>query len=194
VTQGEILLDGRPIQEFDPGELRRVFGWVGQDVFLFSGTVEENIRLSDRSVSQDQLQAWGRLVHLDPFVARFPKGYQTDVKERGVALSAGERQLISFARALSFDPRVIILDEATSYVDMDTERLVQDATSKLISNRTAIIIAHRLVTVRDADRIIVLHHGKIVEEGTHSHLLSKQGTYAKLCRLQFQDAIRVKPS
>jgi ABC-type multidrug transport system fused ATPase/permease subunit len=184
VTQGRILLDGRPIQDYDRRELRRVFGWVSQDVFLFSGTVEENIRVTETSVAN-------RLPELDRFVSRFPKGYQTDVKERGVALSAGERQLISFSRALSVDPRVVVLDEATSYVDMETERVVQDATNRLLENRTAIVIAHRLVTVRDADRIIVLHHGKIVEEGRHGELLARQGVYAKLCRLQFQDAVRV---
>jgi ATP-binding cassette subfamily B protein len=183
LKQGSILLDGRPIQEYDRSALRRAFGWVGQDVFLFAGTIEDNIRLS-RPISDEQIEAWIRAVHLD----RFPQGRRTDVKERGVALSAGERQLISLARALSFDPRVVVLDEATSYIDMETEHLIQEATDRLLEGRTAVIVAHRLVTVRNADRIVVLHQGRVVEEGRHGELVARGGIYAKLCRLQFQAA------
>jgi ATP-binding cassette subfamily B protein len=190
LSQGQILLDGRPIQEYDRQALRRAFGWVSQDVFLFSGTIEENLRLSGRPADEN----WSRAVPVDRFVARFPKGYQTDVRERGVALSAGERQLISLSRALSFNPSVVILDEATSCIDMDTERLIQESTSRLLSGRTAVLIAHRLVTVRDADRIVVLHRGRVVEEGNHRDLLERRGVYEKLCRLQFQDAVRASPA
>lgn len=189
-TEGRILIDGRDIREYDPGTLRRAFGVVSQDVFLFAGTIEENIRLGDRETPFEKVAASARLVNLDRIVAKFPAGFRTDVRERGVAISAGERQLISFARALHYDPRVIILDEATAYVDMETEQLVQDAVFKLISNKTAIIIAHRLATVRTVDRILVLHHGRILEEGSHRELYERGGLYWKLCKIQFAEAVQ----
>lgn len=190
VTEGQILIDGRDIKEYDLETLRRAFGVVSQDVFLFAGTIEENIRLGNAETPFEKIAESARYVNLDRIVTKFPAGFRTDVRERGVALSAGERQLISFARAIHYDPKVIVLDEATSYVDMETEHLVQDAIFKLISNKTAIIIAHRLATVRTVDRIIVLHHGRIIEEGTHRELYQQGGLYSKLCKIQFAEAVQ----
>jgi ABC-type multidrug transport system fused ATPase/permease subunit len=190
VTRGRLRIDGRPLEEYDLRHLRSQFGLVSQDVFLFPGTIEDNIRLPGREASFEQVVEWAKQVHLDRIVSRFPAGYRTDIRERGVALSGGERQLISIARALSFDPRVVILDEATSYVDVETEQRLQEATARLLESRTSIVVAHRLVTVRSSDRILVLHQGRIVEEGSHAELASRDGLYRKLCRLQFHEAGR----
>lgn len=187
--KGEIRLGGRRLAEIDPREVRRRVALVSQDVFLFMGTVEENLRLGRREIPWEEIERTARRVGLDRVVARWPEGYRTQVKERGVALSAGERQVLSLARALSFDPEVVLLDEATSYVDMETERWIQEATRELLKGRSALIVAHRLGTVRDADRILVMHRGRIVEQGTHAELLARGQRYAKLCRLQFQDAV-----
>jgi ATP-binding cassette, subfamily B, multidrug efflux pump len=182
---GSVKIDGRDLREYDLRSLRRSMGLVLQDVFLFSGTVEENIRLGERSIDRARVEASARAVNADRFVARMPKGFDSDVLERGAALSTGERQLLSFARALAFDPRILVLDEATSSVDGQTERLIQDGLFQLMKGRTSLIIAHRLSTIRHADRILVLHRGQVREEGTHEDLVKQDGMYRKLYQLQF---------
>ncbi|HYF01682.1 MAG TPA: ABC transporter ATP-binding protein [Planctomycetota bacterium] len=184
-TSGRVAVDGRDVREFTIAGLRRQMGLVLQDVFFFAGTVEENLRLGE-AIPRERLEAAARAVHADRLLARLPKGWETDVHERGASLSTGERQILSFARALAFDPRILILDEATSSVDAETERLIQDALAKLLKGRTSIVIAHRLSTVQRADRILVLHKGRVREEGTHAELLRLDGLYAKLHRLQFK--------
>lgn len=186
--KGEILLDDVNIRDLDKYELRRNIGVVLQDVFLFTGTIEENIRLQDENISTEKVQEVAKYVNADPFIQRLPKGYQEPVMERGSTLSNGQRQLLSFARTLAFDPKILILDEATSNIDTETELLIQDALGKLIRGRTSIAVAHRLSTIQHSDKIIVLHKGKIVEEGNHSELLSKKGLYYDLYRLQYKDS------
>jgi ATP-binding cassette subfamily B protein len=186
VTSGRILVDGVDIRTRDPVELRRRFGLVLQDVFLFAGTVEENIRLGDRTIPRSRVEEAATAAGADRFLRRLPKGLDTDVRERGTALSAGERQLLSFARALAVDPGILILDEATSNVDTESEHLIQRSLEKLLEGRTSLIIAHRLSTIRHVDRILVLHHGRVVEEGAHEELLRRKGVYGKLYRLQFE--------
>lgn len=187
VTSGRVLVDGVDVREHDPTDLRRRFGTVFQDVFLFSGTVGRNIRLGE-DVPQDRVERAMRLSNAERVLERLPKGYESEIQERGSALSAGERQLLSFARALASDPPVLVLDEATSSVDAETEGLIQDALEKIMKDRTAVIVAHRLSTIRQADRILVLHHGELVEQGTHEELLRRRGVYEKLHRLQWRPA------
>lgn len=182
--EGTVLVDGVDVREHDPVELRRRFGMVFQDVFLFSGTVEENLRLGE-DVSPEMLERAARLSRADRVIARLPQGWKTPVHERGAALSVGERQLLSFARALAADPPILVLDEATSSVDAETEGLVQEAVESMLEGRTALIVAHRLATVREADRILVMHHGRLREDGSHDELLKKGGLYEKLYRLQW---------
>lgn len=182
--QGSVLVDGVDVREHDPVELRRRFGMVFQDVFLFSGTVEENLRLGE-DVSPAMLERAARLSRADRVIARLPQGWNTPVHERGASLSVGERQLLSFARALAADPPILVLDEATSSVDAETEGLVQEAVESMLVGRTALIVAHRLATVREADRILVMHHGRLREQGSHEELLKKGGLYEKLYRLQW---------
>jgi ATP-binding cassette, subfamily B, multidrug efflux pump len=184
---GAVKIDGRDVRDYALGGLRRQMGLVLQDVFLFAGTVEDNLRLGETGLSRERIEAAAKAVHADAFIRRLPQGYATRLEERGATLSAGERQLLSFARALAFDPRILILDEATSSVDGATERLIQDALRTLLAGRTSIVIAHRLSTIQRADRILVLHHGRVAEEGTHAELLGRNGLYAKLHRLQFRD-------
>jgi ATP-binding cassette subfamily B multidrug efflux pump len=185
-TQGTVRVDGADVRERDPVELRRRFGLVLQDVFLFAGSVEENIRLGDRTVTRERVEAAARAAGADRFVQRLPGGFAADVRERGSALSAGQRQLLSVARALARNPEILILDEATSNVDTESEHRFQEALEVLLKGRTALVIAHRLSTIRRVDRILVLHHGKLVEEGAHEELIRKDGVYAKLYRLQFE--------
>lgn len=190
VSKGEILLDGINIREIATSDLRRQMAIVMQDVFLFSGTIRNNITLGDKSISDERLAEAARFVGADRFINRLPSRFEEDVKERGASLSVGQKQLISFARALAFDPRILILDEATSNIDTETENLIQKATEKLLSGRTSIVIAHRLSTIQHASKIIVLHKGEIREQGTHQELLAMGGVYYKLYQLQYKDQER----
>jgi ATP-binding cassette subfamily B multidrug efflux pump len=186
VRRGRILVDGKDVREYDLRALRRRIAVVLQDVFLFSGDIARNIRLGEDDITDEELARAARVVHGDEFVRTLPDGYATRVEERGATLSVGQKQLLSFARALAMDPRILVLDEATSSVDTETERLIQDALEKLLEGRTALIIAHRLSTVQSADRIVVLHHGEIREVGTHQELLKERGLYHRLYQLQYQ--------
>lgn len=183
VARGRILVDGVDIREWDPAALRRRVAVVLQDVFLFSGTLAENVTLGHPDVTRPAVERAARLVHADGFVAAMG-GWEAPVRERGSNLSAGQRQLLAFARALAHDPAVLVLDEATSSVDPETEWLVQDAVERLLERRTALVVAHRLSTIERADRIIVLHRGEVREEGSHVELIARNGIYARLHRLQ----------
>jgi ATP-binding cassette subfamily B protein len=186
VDAGEIFIDGRPIKDFKTGEIRRHFGLVQQEVFLFSGTILDNIRLGDASITPEQVHAAAELVNADKFIERMPEGYMAKLGERGTGLSTGEKQLLAFARTVVMNPKImLVLDEATSNIDSHTERLIQEGLEHLIRDRTALIIAHRLSTIRAADRIIVMHKGEVREMGTHSELIRKRGLYYNLYRLQF---------
>jgi ATP-binding cassette subfamily B multidrug efflux pump len=186
VQQGRVALDGVDVREWDLQRLRSSLALVLQDVHLFTGTIASNIRLGS-DIPMDRVRAAAEAVHAHRFVERLPRGYDTEVKERGATLSVGQKQLLSFARALAHDPRVLILDEATSSVDTETEQLIQDALRVLLRGRTAIVIAHRLSTVQDVDEILVLHKGRIRERGTHQELLGRRGVYWKLYELQYKD-------
>jgi len=183
--RGEIRVGGRPLAEWDAAELRRAVGLVLQDVFLFSGTIESNLRLGDPGLEASALVRAAQEVHAHEFIERLPGGYDAVVRERGATLSAGQRQLLAFARALARDPDLLILDEATSSVDPQTETLIQDALRRLLSGRTSLVIAHRLSTIHNVDRIVVLHHGRVREIGTHAELLERGGIYARLYELQY---------
>jgi ATP-binding cassette subfamily B multidrug efflux pump len=187
VQQGEILVDGTDVREFDLQGLRRSIGIVLQDVFLFSGSVAENIRLGNKQISEAQVNKAAETVHASQFVSRLERQFETEVGERGSSLSVGQKQLLAFARALAYDPKILVLDEATSSIDTETELLIRDALERLMADRTSIIIAHRLSTVQNADRIIVLHHGRIREMGTHQELLRLKGIYWRLYQLQYKD-------
>ena len=182
--RGEIRVDGIPIREVPQKELRRRFGLVLQDVFLFSDDIRYNIRLGEE-ISDAKVREAAREVGADAFIDHLPGGFDQPLGERGASLSVGERQLISFARTLAFDPRVLILDEATSSVDSEVEARIDEATSRLMEGRTSLVIAHRLSTIQGADRILVMHHGELREEGTHQELLDQGGLYARLHELQF---------
>jgi ATP-binding cassette subfamily B multidrug efflux pump len=187
VTEGRILVDGEDIRTIDLRELRRLFSLVLQDVHLFSGTIASNIRLGETTIADARLRTAAASVHAASFIEQLPAGYDTAVAERGATLSVGQKQLLSFARALAFDPRILVLDEATSSVDTETELLIQDALHKLMASRTTIAIAHRLSTIQDMDKILVLHHGQLRESGTHQELLAQRGIYYKLFQLQYRD-------
>ena len=188
VTKGRITVDGVDIRELDLADLRGLFSLVLQDVHLFSGTIAENIRLGQQSIDDDRLKRAAAAVHANAFIDRLPAGYETAVAERGSTLSVGQKQLLSFARALAFDPRVLILDEATSSVDTETELLIRDALHVLMAGRTTIAVAHRLSTIQDMDRILVFHKGQLREVGTHQELLAERGIYFKLFELQYKPA------
>ncbi len=190
IQRGKILLDGVDLREWELKALRENFAVVLQDVFLFSGTIEGNIRLGRDTISEERVQWAAREVHADRFIERLKDKYKAEVRERGAGLSVGQKQLISFARALAFDPALLILDEATSSIDTETEQLIQRAIERVMRDRTSIVVAHRLSTVQNADRIIVLHHGEIREQGTHQDLLAQRGLYWKLYKLQYADASR----
>jgi ATP-binding cassette subfamily B multidrug efflux pump len=185
--QGQILLDGVDLRDADLKELRRLFGVVLQDPFLFSGTVERNIRLGSDHLERADLEEAAEEVNLADFIRALPGGFDEEVRERGATLSTGQKQLISFARALAHRPRILVLDEATSSVDTETEFRVRDALGRMVEGRTSIIIAHRLSTVQTADRILVMHKGRLRESGTHQELLAARGIYWKLYQLQYKD-------
>ena len=185
VWEGRILLDGVDVRDYDLRDLRRRIGVVLQDHFLFAGTVESNISLDDPAVTPDKVQQAARAVHADRFIERLPQGYDEPVRERGSNFSVGQKQLLSFARAIAFDPAVLVLDEATASVDPETEHQIRQALLTLLEGRTSIVIAHRLATVRDANRILVLHHGRLIEQGSHAELLGVEGgIYSTLYSLQ----------
>jgi ATP-binding cassette subfamily B multidrug efflux pump len=186
IDRGSILVDGVDIRDWDKQALRRQLGLVLQDVFLFSGDIASNITLGDERISEARMIEAARRAQIAPFIERLPGGYRAEVQERGSTLSQGQRQLLSFARALAFDPRILILDEATSSVDTETELLIQTALEELLKQRTAIIVAHRLSTIKNADRILVIHKGQIWEQGGHDELLARAGLYARLYDLQYR--------
>jgi len=193
IQRGHILIDGVDITNLPLQHLRRHVGLVLQDVFLFSGSVENNLTLGDSSIDDTKVRRAAELVQADQFIERLPDGYQQDVKERGAALSHGQRQLLAFVRALLYDPEVMVLDEATSSVDTETEALIQQALDRLTEGRTTLAIAHRLSTIQDADQILVMHKGEIREQGTHQELLAQDGLYRKLYDLQYADHARSTP-
>jgi len=187
VDSGRISIGGTDVREFEISDLRRYVATVLQDVFLFSGTVAENITLGNDDIDEESMREVSGYINAEKFIEKLPQKYAQNVGERGSSLSVGERQLLSFARALVYDPKLLVLDEATSSVDTETECLIQDALKKFMAGRTAIVIAHRLSTIRYVDRIIVLHKGRLIEEGTHQELLAAGGHYSKLYELQFRD-------
>jgi ATP-binding cassette, subfamily B, multidrug efflux pump len=186
VTRGRITVDGIDIRDLELTELRGLFSLVLQDVHLFSGTIADNIKLGNAAIEDDRVRRAAQAVHADRFIERLADGYASRVAERGATLSVGQKQLLSFARALAFDPRVLILDEATSSVDTETELLIRDALHALMAGRTTIAIAHRLSTIQDMDKILVLHKGRLRESGTHQELLAQRGIYFKLFELQYK--------
>ena len=196
VQRGHILLDGVDLREWELQSLRENFAVVLQEIFLFSGTIEGNIRLGRADITEERVKWAAQEVSAEPFINRLRSGYQAEVKERGAGLSVGQKQLISFARSLAFDPAILILDEATSSIDTETEQLIQQAIERVMRNRTSIVVAHRLSTIQRADQIIVLHHGEIREQGTHQELLAQHGLYWKLYKLQYADGARpeLRPS
>ena len=189
VQKGEILLDGVNVKDITKENLRRNIGLVIQDIFLFSGSIEDNINLGNDGISFEKVRQSARIIGIEKFIERLPEKYEQNVKERGVTLSQGQRQLITFARALAFDPKILILDEATSSVDTHSEILIQQAIDKLMQGRTSIIIAHRLSTIQKCDKIIVMHKGEIRETGTHHQLLELGGIYSKLYQLQYKESL-----
>jgi ATP-binding cassette subfamily B multidrug efflux pump len=185
VEEGAILVDGIDIRERDIIQLRSQIGLVMQDTFLFAGDIEENIRLGNQKIDEGNVRKVAQVVNAEKFIHRLPHGYHTKVGEGGETLSAGERQLLAFARALSLNPKILVLDEATSHVDPETERLIQEGLTRLLKGRTAIVIAHRLSTIQHADRIVVLHKGRVREIGTHTELMVQKGIYFRLYQLQY---------
>ncbi len=186
VNEGQVLIDGIDLREMELPDLRRAINIVQQNIFLFSGTIEKNINLDNPEISKEDTIAAAKEVHLDSYVQKMPAGYETEVREGGAGLSVGQKQLVAFARALASDPNILILDEATSSVDTETELIIQDALNRLMANRTSIVIAHRLSTIQNADKIIVMHRGEIQEMGTHNELLQKRGIYYRLYQLQYK--------
>lgn len=187
IQKGQILIDGIDIHEIDLDVLRGAIGQVQQDVFIFTGDIKSNISLNNEAISPDDIRRAAEIVNADPFIQKLPHGYDEPVTERGSTLSAGQRQLLSFARTLAYDPKILVLDEATANIDTETETLITQALARLMDGRTTIMVAHRLSTIQHADKIIVMHHGEIKESGTHQELLAKDGLYKKLYELQLMD-------
>lgn len=185
VQKGKILLDGVDVREWDLKDLRENFAVVLQDVFLFSGSLADNIRLGNKKITDEKILWAAQEVHADEFIRNLPEKYNAEVKERGSGLSVGQKQLVSFARALAFEPSILVLDEATSSIDTETEQLIQQAVNRVMQNRTSLIVAHRLSTIQRCDRIMVFHHGELRESGTHNELLTKRGLYWRLYQLQY---------
>jgi ATP-binding cassette subfamily B multidrug efflux pump len=185
LQQGSIMIDGVDLRLAQLSAVRQKLALVLQDVFLFSGNVTENIRLANDEIGEERVKQAARAVNAEPFIERLPDGYQSLVREGGATLSMGQRQLLAFARALAHDPEILVLDEATSNIDTETELLIQDALEKLFKGRTSIVIAHRLSTIRNADKIVVLHHGRVREVGSHAELLRLNGLYRRLCEMQY---------
>ena len=186
VQKGAIQVGGVDVRQWDLQVLRRHIGVVLQDVFLFSGDIRTNLELGDSSIPMDRIENAARSANAESFIRRLPDGFQSPVRERGSNFSGGERQLLSLARVLVFEPEILVMDEATSSVDTETEALIQDALEKIMRDRTCLLIAHRLSTIRNADRIIVLHHGEVREIGTHAELMERQGIYHRLYQLQYE--------
>ena len=186
IQKGEILIDGVNIRDLSTEEIRGAIGQVQQDVFVFTGDIKSNIRLLDDGITDERIRESAIAVNADRFIDRLPKTYDEPVTERGATLSAGQRQLLSFARTLAYDPRILVMDEATANIDTETEELIQDALETLMKGRTTIMVAHRLSTIQHADCIYVMHKGKIRESGTHQELLEKNGFYKKLYEIQKQ--------
>ncbi|CAN5443067.1 MAG: ABC transporter ATP-binding protein/permease [Acidobacteriota bacterium] len=187
VQKGKILLDGVDVRDWDLHDLRSNFAVVLQDVFLFSGSIENNIRLGNKNIGEGRIQWAAKEVRADEFIQQLDKTYDFEVSERGAGLSVGQKQLISFARALAFDPTILILDEATSSIDTETEQLIQQAVERVMQKRTSLVVAHRLSTIQKCNRIMVFHHGELRESGTHNELLVKRGLYWRLYQLQYAD-------
>jgi len=186
VWDGSLTIDGHDLRTVNQRSLRSQLGIVLQDTFLFGGTVRDNIRFARPEASDEEIERAARDVGAHDFIVRLPDGYETEVHERGVSLSVGQRQLLSFARALLADPRILILDEATSSIDTQTERIIQDALRRLLQGRTSFVIAHRLSTIREASKVVVMQHGEIVEMGTHDELLARRGYYYNLYSMQWR--------
>ena len=193
VQRGAVRIDGVDVRQRALPDLRQMFSLVLQDVHLFTGTIADNIRLGNAAITDQQVRDAARAVHADGFIERLPQGYESAVAERGATLSVGQKQLLSFARALAFDPRILILDEATSSVDTETELLIRDALDRLMAGRTTIAIAHRLSTSQDMDKILVLHKGVLREVGTHQELLAARGIYFTLFELQYAQRVTAQP-
>ena len=187
IQSGSVLINGVDVREQDVTELRRHFGVVLQDPFLFTGTIAENIRLGSDWITDERMKAAADEVNVGDFIRALPQGFDEPLRERGNSLSTGQKQLINFARALAHDPRILVLDEATSSVDTDTEMRVRSALERMVQGRTSVIVAHRLSTVQQADRILVMHKGQLRELGTHQELLGQRGMYWKLYQLQYKD-------
>lgn len=187
VTEGEILVDGHNIKDFDRGELRKMFGMVLQDTWLFGGTVKDNIKYSKEEATDTEVIESAKAAHVHHFIKTLPNGYNSLINEESTNISAGQKQLLTIARVILADPKILILDEATSSIDTRTEIQIQSAMDNLMKGRTSFIIAHRLSTIKNADLILVMNHGDIVEQGTHEELLAKNGFYADLYNSQFDE-------
>ena len=188
IQKGRITIDGVDIKEMSTDELRGAIGQVQQDVFMFTGDIKSNIRLKNDKSTEEEMKEAACYVNADGFIEQLEHGYDEPVTERGATLSAGQRQLISFARTLAYDPAILVMDEATANIDTETEQLIQEALEKLMQNRTTIMVAHRLSTIQHADKIMVMHKGRIRETGTHQELLNQDGIYKKLYELQLANA------
>lgn len=187
VTEGEILVDGHNVKDFDRGELRKMFGMVLQDTWLFGGTVKDNIKYSKEEATDTEVIGAAKAAHVHHFIKTLPNGYNSLINEESTNISAGQKQLLTIARVILADPKILILDEATSSIDTRTEIQIQSAMDNLMKGRTSFIIAHRLSTIKNADLILVMNHGDIVEQGTHEELLAKNGFYADLYNSQFDE-------